>query len=374
MAEPESAYATTDVRRLIEARLAEVEGMAAVGMLLEGAVHQINNPLASLLVSLEQLCDRIRHLLPTEEQVEALRIAEEARNEGERVANAVRELTGFLPSDAAGPVELNDVVMSVILTLERQLGAKVRITRELGILGPIAGREARLAQVLLSAASLCIDSYQLAHDNDQVQLSARTTMMADHARVRFEISASRVLPEGLRAPIYQRRLALLRGVVQQLGGALSVEDAALVVTLPIAAVEYDSEAHVSLKIRESAPPRGELRILVADDEISIQRALERGLREIGFVQTVTSGKGAIELLEGGATFDVILSDVVMPEGTGIELADWLQRYRPRLKRRLILMTGMGEIHADSHPEVLTVPKPFDMPALRELVCQVSSRT
>jgi CheY-like chemotaxis protein len=374
MAEPEIAYATTDIRRLIEARLAEVEGMAAVGMLLEGAVHQINNPLASLLISLEQLCERIRHLLPTTEQVEAMRIAEEARNEGERVANAVRELNGLLPSDSPGPVELNDVVLSVLLTLERQLGARVRIIRELGILGPIAGREARLAQVLLSAASLCIDVYQLAHAEDQAQLVVRTTMMSQHARIRFEVADTQVLPEGLRAATHQRRLSLLRGVVQQLGGALAVEDAALTVTLPIAAVEYDSEAQVSLKVRESAPPRGELRILVADDEISIQRALERGLREIGFVQTVTSGKGAIELLEGGATFDVILSDVIMPEGTGIELADWLQRYRPRLKRRLILMTGMGEVHADSHPEVLTVPKPFDLPALRELVCQVSSRT
>lgn len=72
-------------------------------------------------------------------------------------------------------------------------------------------------------------------------------------------------------------------------------------------------------------------------------------------------------------FDVVLSDVIMPDGTGVELADWLSKYRPRLKRRLILMTGMGDAHTDSHPDVMTVGKPFDLPALRELVCQVATR-
>ena len=91
------------------------------------------------------------------------------------------------------------------------------------------------------------------------------------------------------------------------------------------------------------------------------------------MQAVKSGRGAIELLEGGAMFDVVLSDLVMAEGTGIELADWMAKHRPRLKRRFILMTGMGEMHTDSHPDVMTVSKPFDLPALRELVCQVATR-
>ncbi len=373
MAEPEGTYATSDVRRLIEARLAEVDGMATVGILLDGAIHEINNPLASLLASLEQLCDRLRHLIPTDEQAEAMRIAVEALGEGERVAHAVRELTGLMPSDPPGPVELNAVVQSVLLSLERKLGDKLVVRRELGVLGPISGREVRLAQVLHTAASLCVEAAQLAHPSQPVELSVSTRTTGTHVCVRLEVQGGGAFPEGLTAAAYQRRLSLLRGVVQQLGGALETAKFSQEVTLPTAAVHYDSEAEVSLKRRDSAPPRGELRILVVDDEPSIQRALERGLKEVGFVQTVTSGRGAIELLEGGAMFDVVLSDVVMPDGTGIELADWLQRHRPRLKRRLILMTGMGDMHTASHPEVMTVPKPFDLIALRELVCQVSTR-
>ncbi len=375
MAEPESArQASSEVRRLVEARLAEVEGLATIGMLLEGAIHGINNPLASLLASLDQLCDRVRQLIPTDEQLAAVRIADEAREEGQRVASAVRQLTTLLPNDKPGPVDLNDVLLSVLLTLEKQLGGRVQITKSMGALKPIVGREARIAQVLLSSASLCIDVMHLDKPEQPVRMTVQSAEQDTQAIIRFTLGDAVPGASGVLAVAYTRRVELLRSVTQQLGGMLHVSEASLHVVLPTAAVAYDSEAEVSLKRRESAPPRGELRILVVDDEPSIQRALERGLREVGFIQTVRSGKAAMEMLEGGAMFDVILSDVVMAEGTGIDLADWLARHKPDLKRRLILMTGMGETHTDSHPDVMTVPKPFDLIALRELVCLVSART
>jgi CheY-like chemotaxis protein len=356
--------AESDVRRLVEARLSEIEGMATVGMLLEGTIHRINNPLASLLASLEQLCDRLRHVIPTDEQVEAVRIAEEAREEGARVATAVRELAQLLPTDNAGPVEVNDVVLGVMVMLERQYGTGLSARRQLAPLSPIRSREARLAQVLLSAGASCVDAAHL-KGAKSAELEVCTEARDGGAAVRFALSGI----DGVTSLIPPRRVDILRGVVQLLGGSLAIDATSVSVWLPGEFRAYDSENEVSLKQRESAPPRGELRVLIVDDEPSIHRALERGLREIGY-----SGRAAIELLEGGAMFDVVLSDVIMPEGTGVELADWMERHRPRLKRRLILMTGMGEAHTDSHPEVITVGKPFDLPALRELVCQVATRT
>jgi CheY-like chemotaxis protein len=359
----------SDVRKLVEARWAEIEGMATAALLLEGTIHRINNPLASLLASLEQLCDRLRHVIPTDEQVEAVRIAEEAREEGERVATAVRELKQLLPSQAPGPVDLNGVMLSVVATLEKQFGAGVVIGRSLGPVRAIESREARVAQVLLSAAVQCLDAAQ-GKGPAPIELGVRTEMREAGVLARFEINGF----SGLSVQLDARRLGILRGVVQLLGGTITVDAHSLSLWLPCEFRTYDSEVEVSLKKRESAPPRGELRILVVDDEPSIHKALERGLRDVGFVQSVKSGRGAMELLEGGAMFDVVLCDVIMPDGTGIELADWMARHRPRLKRRLILMTGMGEAQTDSHPDVMTVGKPFDLPALRELVCNVASRS
>ncbi len=362
--------AESDVRRLVEARLSEIEGMATVGMLLEGTIHRINNPLASLLASLEQLCDRLRHVIPTDEQIEAVRIAEEAREEGDRVATAVRELTQLLPADSAGPVEMNEVVLGVALMLERQYGGRLTARRAFSPVSPIRSREARISQVLLSAAASCVDA-ALAEGGPGVELEVRTDPRDGGVVVTFQLLS---FSGALAAVIPVRRVGILRGVVQLLGGSLAIDANSVSLWFPGEFRAYDSETEVSLKHRESAPPRGELRILIVDDEPSIHRALERGLREIGYVQSVRSGRGAIELLEGGAMFDVVLSDVIMPDGTGVELADWMARHRPRLKRRLILMTGMGEPHTDSHPDVMTVGKPFDLPALRELVCQVATRT
>ena len=171
--------AESDVRRLVEARLSEIEGMATVGMLLEGTIHRINNPLASLLASLEQLCDRLRHVIPTDEQIEAVRIAEEAREEGDRVATAVRELTQLLPADSAGPVEMNEVVLGVALMLERQYGGRLTARRAFSPVSPIRSREARISQVLLSAAASCVDA-ALAEGGPGVELEVRTD---DHGRL-----------------------------------------------------------------------------------------------------------------------------------------------------------------------------------------------
>jgi CheY-like chemotaxis protein len=88
---------------------------------------------------------------------------------------------------------------------------------------------------------------------------------------------------------------------------------------------------------------------------------------------VSSVKSAIDLLAGGAVFDVVLCDLVMPESSGIELLAWLAEHRPRLRRRSILMSGMQAAQADMHPDVPVVQKPFDLRALRTLVCEVAQR-
>ena len=358
--------------RADRASISDAERLVEAGVLLEGVIHRINNPLASLLLGLTQLAEQLgRDGTEPLDGNAAQRMALEARADGERVAQAVRELRGLFPTDAPRRVDAFVLLQDVLSSLEHQRWGKARIERRLGLLLPVFVREARFAQVLRSAGQLVIDALGIAGDDVALLVEAHERDNELVVRLGTLGQASTAFPVLLGKG--SQRLTILRGMVQQLGGTLVLQSDAVELCLPVEAPVYDSESEVDLSQRASAPPRGEMRILLVDDDPSIHRALTRGLSVLGVVQSVRSMPSAVELIEGGATFDVILADLIMPEGTGLDLFDWLGRHDPKLKRRMILMTGMGETHADSHPDVVVVGKPFDLPALRELVCSVATR-
>jgi CheY-like chemotaxis protein len=352
---------------------AEPERAAVAAMLVEGVIHRINNPLASLLLGLAELGEQLSRIAPEEQRKEAQRVAHEARLDGERVAAAVRELRALFPADAPRRIAPEGVLAEVAAQLEQHEAGAVRIERRFGPLSPVFVREARFAQALRSAAELAIGALRRPGDSGRIELLIEATERSGQLLLRLgPLDAGRGGMESLSGPP-SARLSLLRGTLQQLGGALELTPNALQLTLAVDAPVYDSEAEVDLARRTSVPPRGEMRILLVDDDPSIHRALTRGLGELGLVQAVHSMASAVAVLEGGATFDVILTDLIMPGGTGLELFDWVKQQHPRLRRRMILMTGMGETYTDSHPDAVTVAKPFDLPALRELVYEVATR-
>jgi two-component system, NtrC family, sensor kinase len=362
-------------KRLERASISDAERLVEAVVLVEGIIHRINNPLASLLLGLSQLAEQLALSGRSSEQAASLRAALEARADGERVAAAVRELRSLFPSDAPRRVDAQGVLASVMSLLEQQRWGTVVIERKFGLLLPVFVREARFAQVLRSAGQLFIDALHASVDGRGDELALRVEAQEEDNELVIKLLDPEAQKERLSVLLTDpsERLSILNGMVQQLGGSLSLRESMLELRLPVEAPAFDSESEVDLTRRSSVPPRGEMRILVIDDEPSIHRALARGLSTLGLVQSVRSMASAIELLEGGATFDVILADLIMPEGTGLEFFEWLGRRDAKLKRRMILMTGMGETHADSHPDIMVVSKPFDLPALRELVCQVATR-
>jgi CheY-like chemotaxis protein len=354
-----------------DATSAEPERAAVAAMLVEGVIHRINNPLASLLLGLAELGEQLSKIAPEEQRNEAQRVAHEARLDGERVAAAVRELRALFPADVPRRIAPEGVLAEVAAQLEQHEAGGVRIERRFGQLSPVFVREARFAQALRSAGELAIGA--LRRPGARLELFIEAEERPGQLLVRLgPLDAQRTGLESLSGPP-SARLSLLRGTLQQLGGALELTPNALQLRLALDAPVYDSEAEVDLARRTSVPPRGEMRILLVDDDPSIHRALIRGLGELGLVQAVHSMASAVAMLEGGATFDVILTDLIMPGGTGLELFDWVKQQHPRLRRRMILMTGMGETYTDSHPDAVMVAKPFDLPALRELVYEVATR-
>ena len=85
------------------------------------------------------------------------------------------------------------------------------------------------------------------------------------------------------------------------------------------------------------------RILVVEDEPLVRRTLERRLSMMGHeVVAVDDGAQAIDLLERGESFDLVVTDMLMTPLGGRDLDTWISEHRGDLRDRLVFMTGAGE--------------------------------
>ena len=110
------------------------------------------------------------------------------------------------------------------------------------------------------------------------------------------------------------------------------------------------------------------KILLAEDDTSMREYLQRALQRVGYeVEAVGCGTEAIPLLEA-AQYDLLLTDIVMPEMDGIELAQKASAMDPNI--RVMFITGFAAVALQSGraaPEAKLLSKPFH---LRDLVAEV----
>jgi CheY-like chemotaxis protein len=136
-------------------------------------------------------------------------------------------------------------------------------------------------------------------------------------------------------------LSICHGIVQSLGGELSIESEVgrgTTVRVALAAwVGRTSRPAPSRREPASAAPRA--RILVVDDEMAIGEVIRRSLRKEGDVTAVTDGRTALALIDAGETFDVILCDLMMPDLSGMDLHREIARRAPSQASRMLFMTG-----------------------------------
>lgn len=119
------------------------------------------------------------------------------------------------------------------------------------------------------------------------------------------------------------------------------------------------------------------RVLVVDDDLRIGSVIRRALGAAYLVEFIVDARIALARIEAGERFDVILSDVMMPEMSGVDFHRALASTAPDQHARVIFITGgatgadaQGYLDGISNP---LVEKPFDLQRLRALVREVASR-
>ena len=384
-------------RKKMREQLLISERMASVGMLSASVAHEINNPLAVVLGNLELILQRLE--APDGKRAgtgdtgaaallqEIVQPLQEAHEAAERVSHIVRDLKMFSrPSDAEqrGPLDVERVLESALRMASNEIRHRARLVRNYAKVPPVLGNEARLGQVFLN---LIVNAAQAipegrAGDNT-VSLSVRPD---ENGRIMVEVSDTGV---GMSAEVEARifdpffttkaegvgtglGLAICHSIVTQLNGEISVQSGpghgtTFRVSLPAAVAEVPSAG------RPPAEPVGKRkgRILVVDDEPMLCATVERILAIDHDVTTVTSAKRALQLVETGERFDVILSDLMMPEMTGIDLHAAMQKVAPDLAVKMMFMTGgalspRALAFLDQHAN-RSIDKPFKPAVLRQAV-------
>ncbi len=391
----------------IRQRLEISERMASAGTLAAGIAHEINNPLAIVMGNLELTSEGIDRIVA---QVRGLaldghpaavelgaNLAEledpirNAREAVQRIRDIVRDVKLFSRSDdeRMGPVDIHRVMSSSIRMAWNEIRHRARLVKSYGDVPVVNANESRLGQVLLNLLVNAAQAIPEGHaDDNEIRVTTRT---ADDGLAIIEVAdtgagISKVNLERIFEPFFTTKpvgvgtgigLAICRRIVTELGGRIEVESAVgegsvFRVVLPQA---EKGSGVVQVASTFTTGFRG--RVLVVDDEVALGRALGRSLSAHHDVTVLTSGAEALACIARDEWFDVILMDIMMPEMSGMELHERVQRMRPEQAARVVFLSG-GAFSTAAEEFLDRVPnpkldKPIDLADLLALVEEVARR-
>jgi signal transduction histidine kinase/CheY-like chemotaxis protein len=367
-------------------RLALSDRMASVGTLAAGVAHEINNPLAYITANLEMIVEELHDTGSTGSVEHVVAMAREAHEGAERVRRIVRGLKTFSRSDKEQRVaiDLHRVLEQSIAMAFNEIKHHACLEKDFGPAPVVEGDETRLGQVFIN---LLVNAAQAIPAGQAQSNTIRVVIRTDdrkRAVVEVHDTGPGISPEILSHvfdPFFTTKavgvgtglgLSICHGIVAALGGEITVESVlgrGTVVRVTLAAAPV-----ITAPVAPSTPvepqPQRRASVLIVDDDPMVRSALQRALKDHD-VTTAADGLEALERIRAHPGFHLILCDLMMPDMSGMDLHAQLGRELPRVRERIVFMTGGAfTAQARSFLEAVTnerVEKPFNLATLRALV-------
>ncbi|MBI4590165.1 MAG: GAF domain-containing protein [Candidatus Rokubacteria bacterium] len=334
-------------------QLVQSEKMRALGEMAAGIAHEFNNILA-IIVGKTQLMQERTHETPLRED---LGVIQEA---AWRAADIVRRLQGFAVTQTAeklSSLDLNRLIEDAVsLTRPRwkdeaeARGIRVEVVTDLEETAPVHGNPAELREMMTNLILNALDAMpnggrlalRTRKRQDAVELSVTDTgagMTESVRRRAFEPFFTTRSPQ--RAGL---GLSVVHGIVVRHKGSIEIESqegrgTTVRIGLPTALPVGAAPAPTAAPAMELAP--GSAAILVIEDEDHIRRMLVDILAGAGHsVEAARDGLEGLARFQRG-TFDLVMTDLSMPEYSGLEVAQAVKKMNPVTP--VVLITGWGDL-------------------------------
>lgn len=376
----EARQAYENVRRTQE-QLLQSEKMAAVGQLISGVAHELNNPLTAILGYSQLLASGCEISAKGAEYLEKL------HKQAQRTHRIVQNLLSFARQQKPQrlPVNLNQILDDTLALREYDLRINnIQIHRDLaGNLPLTAGDPHQLQQVFLNILNNAVDA--VLEKSKSGEIWVRTSLAGRSLMVEFTDSGLGVQdPSRVFDPFYTTKpvgkgtglgLSICYGIISEHGGTVLVRNAPprgamFSITLPLL-----SSASPLPPAAVSGETLYKGSVLLVDDEDEVLDLEREILLARGFSVIVAhSGSEAQQCLEKHAV-DLVITDVTMPgEISGRGLYEWILKNRPEMANRVVFTTSSaqrdeikGLVTSDGN---FIVQKPFAVETFSEAIQQV----
>ncbi|HEV2671436.1 MAG TPA: PAS domain S-box protein [Gemmatimonadales bacterium] len=363
-------------QKMLQEQLIQSEKMSAIGQLVSGVAHELNNPLAGISAFAQLLLAEKR--FPPDQRTAAETIYSEAR----RASRIVQNLLTFARQHKAEkvPTSINQVLDDTLELRGYELRVRgIDVRREYDeTLADTMADAHQLQQVFLNLITNAEQAMEQ-RDGHHHRLTVHTRRNGDAVRIEVEDTGGGIpanLIERIFNPFFTTKptgsgtglgLSISLGIVREHEGRIWAENLAssgarFIVELPIIKPRTAGEMPAVTPV-QAANENDSLRVLVVDDEASVRVSLQRYLAGRGHqVETTASGEDALVRLRD-MTYDAVIVDMRMPDLSGEQLYERLRSGDPGHAERVIFTTGdlVNEqmrrfLDGTGRP---CVPKPFE---------------
>ena len=367
--------------RLLHERLVQSEKMASVGQLVSGVAHELNNPLTGIL-GFAQI------LLARDMDERSRREVETIQGEAERAAKIVQNLLSFARRGKAEKelVSLNTLLERVLELRTYDLRLK-NITVDLDLDAQLPRTMADPDQIQQVFFNIITNAeHAMLEANGQGHLVLHSGVAGGYIHLSFTDDGPGLSPENLRRifdPFFTTKkvgegtglgLTIAYGIIEDHGGRIRADSrpgrgATFIVDLPV--VQGPEQRPVVEEKEAARSEVGAHSILVVDDEASIRTLLHDVLSMDGHrVDVVGSGAEALQHMVR-RQYDLIISDIKMPEMTGQEFYRRVRDIDREQAERMVFITG-DTVNAATSQFLQRVSnsclvKPFQVKEIREIV-------
>jgi PAS domain S-box-containing protein len=369
----------------VEAELRQAQKMEAIGQLSGGIAHDFNNLLGVIIGNVEFLIDELN-------DAPQGAMAKEILDSALSGADLTRRLLAFARRQALQPswIDLNAYLPNHVAILRRLLGESISVTMTLADhLWPVRADPSQVGDALLNLAINARDAMphggllSIATANAHLAVGEQDDEVTEGDYVVLSVSDTGIgmppeLLERVVEPFFTTKepgegsglgLSMIFGFAKQSGGHLRIESepghgTTVRLYLPRA---RDVEPRDAEEAADVSLPEGSESILLVDDNADMRAVARRQLVSLGYrVSEAGNGTAALQALRHGGGFDLLFTDVVMPDGmTGYQLAAAARQLLPRLK--VLFTTGYSRSDPGDEPAGTVIRKPYRRPELAAAV-------